>query len=142
MTLWYGAFVTTGRQPPPRKTQALHGVPAERLPFREATTEERAMIETLQQLRLQKAFVDHSLDDVRAHLRASMADTKRLNVGPLRAATLSEGTVSRLDPDLVRAIDPGLAQRCTVTAPSSTLTVTRRPLGHTDTDYDANAEEP
>jgi hypothetical protein len=132
VTQWYEACVVTERPPRLRQPIPLHGIPAERLPAREATPEERTLIETLQQLRKQRAFLSLSLEDVQTQLRESMTDTKRLTVDGQRAVTLTEGSASRLDPDLVRAVAPDVAKRCTVVSPTSTLTVTRRDLGNTE----------
>lgn len=140
VTGWYEGYVVPQRPPPRMPPIPLHGIPAERLPAREATPEERTLIETLQQLRKQRAFLNLTYDDLQTQLRESMTDTRRLTVDGQRAVTLTEGSASRLDPDLVRAVAPDVAKRCTVVSPTSTLTVTRRDLGNTNNDDPSDSE--
>lgn len=110
---WWRDYVVTRKTPP--NTVVDGGFIDLPTPgsVRVATDAEAALCAHIRRLQLEAKVTEHALKDAQRTLRTMMGPTATLTHNGRKVATLSRSTATRINPAIVRALSPEIAQAAT-----------------------------
>lgn len=120
---WWRDYVVPRKQPPNVQVPAGFVSLPSSAGAREATDVERDLCAHIRRLQLEAKVCEQALDDAKRNLRLLMADAAVITHEGRKLATLNHSTTSRINPEIVRALSPEIAESATTTTEQVRLLV-------------------